>query len=174
MSAAMSSSMGRPAPSAPQRCSWRRVSEPPSPPCAAASTRWLVASLGADRVIDYTTEDFTAHAATYDVVFDAVGKTSFARCKPLLRPNGIFLATDFGPFPWNPLLAVTTRVVGTRRVLFPLPKDDQQIVRYLRERIQAGEFRPVIDRTYPLDDIAEAYRYVDTGQKVGNVVIMVA
>jgi len=134
----------------------------------------LVASLGADRVIDYTTEDFTAHGATYDVVFDAVGKTSFARCKPLLRPNGIFLATDFGPFPWNPLLALTTRVVGSRKVRFPLPKDNQQIVRYLRARREAGEFRPVIDRTYPLDDIAEAYRYVDTGQKVGNVVITVA
>jgi hypothetical protein len=96
------------------------------------------------------------------------------RCKPMLRPKGVFLATDFGPFPWNPLLARTTRVVGGRKVLFPLPKDDQQIVRYLRERLQAGEFRPVIDRTYPLDDIAEAYRYVDTEQKVGNVVITVA
>ena len=133
----------------------------------------LVASLGADHVIDYTTEDFTTHGATYDVVFDAVGKTSFARCKPLLRPKGVFLATDFGPFPWNPLLALTTRVVGSRKVLFPLPKDNQEIVKYLRERLQAGEFRPVIDRTYPLDDIAEAYRYVDTEQKVGNVVITV-
>jgi len=134
----------------------------------------LVASLGADRVIDYTTEDFTAHGATYDVVFDAVGKTSFARCKPLLRPNGTFLSTDFGPFPWNPLLALTARVVGSRKVLFALPKDNKEIVLYLRERMQAGEFRPVIDRTYPLDDIAEAYRYVDTEQKVGNVVITVA
>ncbi len=103
----------------------------------------LVASLGAHRVIDYTTEDFTADDAAYDVVFDAVGKTSFARCKPLLRPSGVFLATDFGPFPWNPLLTLTTRVVGRQNVLFPLPEDDQQIVRYLRERIQAGEFRPV-------------------------------
>jgi NADPH:quinone reductase-like Zn-dependent oxidoreductase len=133
----------------------------------------LVAGLGADRVIDYTTEDFTADGATYDVVFDAVGKTSFARCKPLLRPHGVFLATDFGPFPWNPLLALTTRVVGRRKVLFPLAKDDQQIVRYLRERMEAGEFRPVIDRTYPLDDIVAAYRYVDTEQKVGNVVVIV-
>jgi NADPH:quinone reductase-like Zn-dependent oxidoreductase len=133
----------------------------------------LVAGLGADRVIDYTTEDFTADGATYDVVFDAVGKTSFARCKPLLRPHGVFLATDFGPFPWNSLLALTTRVVGRRKVLFPLAKDDQQIVRYLRERMEAGEFRPVIDRTYPLDDIVAAYRYVDTEQKVGNVVVIV-
>jgi NADPH:quinone reductase-like Zn-dependent oxidoreductase len=133
----------------------------------------LVESLGADHVIDDTAEDFTAQGATYDVVFDAVGKTSFARCKPLLRPKGVFLATDFGPFPWNPLLALTTRVFGSRKVLFPLPKDNQGIVRYLGERIEAGEFRPVIDRSYPLDDIAEAYRYVDTGQKVGNVVITV-
>jgi NADPH:quinone reductase-like Zn-dependent oxidoreductase len=133
----------------------------------------LLASLGADRVIDSTTEDFTAGGADYDVVFDAVGKTSFARCKQLLRPHGVFLATDFGPFPWNPLLALTTRVAGSRKVRFPLPKDDQQVVRFLRERMEAGEFRPVIDRTYPLDDIVEAYRYVDAGHKLGNVVITV-
>jgi len=131
----------------------------------------LVASLGADHVIDYTTEDFTTHGATYDVVFDAVGKTSFGQCKPLLRPNGVFLATDFGPFPWNPLLALTTRVIGSRKVLFPLPKDNQEIVRYLRDQLESGEFRPVIDRTYRLEDITEAHRYVDTEQKVGNVVI---
>lgn len=131
----------------------------------------LVQGLGADRVIDYEAEDFTAHGETYDVVFDAVGKTSFARCKPLVRRRGVFLATDFGPFPWNPLLALTTRVGGSRRVLFPLPKNSQQVVRYLRDRIEAREFQPVIDRTYVLDDIVEAYRYVDTEQKVGNVVI---
>lgn len=133
----------------------------------------LVEGLGADCVIDYTAEDFTASGATYDVVFDAVGKTSFARCKPLVRPRGIFLATDFGPFPWNPLLALTTRIGGDRRVLFPLPKDNQEVVSYLRDRIEAGELRPVIDRTYALEDIVEAYKYVDTEQKVGNVVIAV-
>jgi len=133
----------------------------------------LVASLGADHVIDYTTDDFTTGGADYDVVFDAVGKTSFARCKRLLRPDGVFLATDFGPFPWNPVLALTTRVTGSRKVLFPLPKDDQNVVRYLRDRMEAGEFRPVVDRTYPLDDIVDAYRYVDTGHKLGNVVISV-
>lgn len=133
----------------------------------------LVEELGADRVIDYQTEDFTAHGATYDVVFDAVGKSSFAACKPLLRPQGLFLATDMGPFPWNPLLALTTRVGRGPRVKFPLPSDNQEIVRHLRDRIDAAEFRPVIDRTYPLDDIVEAYRYVETGQKVGNVVISI-
>jgi NADPH:quinone reductase-like Zn-dependent oxidoreductase len=133
----------------------------------------LVESLGADRVIDYTADDFTAGGHTYDVVFDAVGKTSFKRCKRLVRPGGVFLATDLGPFPWNPLLALTTRVGGSRRVLFPLPKDTQEVAGYLRDRIEAGELRPLIDRTYPLDDIVEAYRYVETGQKVGNVVITV-
>ena len=134
----------------------------------------LVEGLGAERVIDYESTDFTADGATYDVVFDAVGKTSYARCKPLVRPGGVFAATDLGPFPWNPLLAVTTRVAGSRRVLFPMPKDDQQVMTYLRDRIEAGELRPLIDRTYELDDIVEAYRYVDTEQKVGNVVIRVA
>lgn len=133
----------------------------------------LVEDLGADRVIDYQTEDFTTHGATYDVVFDAVGKSSFAACKPLLRPNGLFLATDLGPFPWNPLLALTTRLGRGPRVKFPLPTDDKDIVRYLSDRVEAAEFRPVIDRTYQLDDIVEAYRYVETGQKVGNVVITI-
>jgi NADPH:quinone reductase-like Zn-dependent oxidoreductase len=131
----------------------------------------LVEGLGADRVIDYTTDDFTAVGSTYDVVFDAVGKTSFAQCKQLVRPGGVFLATDLGPFPWNPLLALTTRVVGSRRVMFPLPKDDADVIAYLTDRVRSGDFRPVIDRTYPLDDIVEAYRYVETEQKVGNVVV---
>jgi NADPH:quinone reductase-like Zn-dependent oxidoreductase len=133
----------------------------------------LVEGLGADRVVDLTTDDFTAQGETYDVVFDAVGKTSFATCRPTIRPGGVFLATDVGPFPWNPLLALTTRF-SRRRVLFPLPKDDREVVTHLRDRIAAGEFRPVVDRTYPLDEIVDAYRYVDTGQKLGNVVIRVA
>jgi NADPH:quinone reductase-like Zn-dependent oxidoreductase len=133
----------------------------------------LVEGLGADRVIDYTAEDFTAGGDTYDLVFDAVGKTSFAQCKRLLRPGGVYESTDLGPFPWNPLLALTTRVGGTRRVLFPLPRDNQEVVGYLRDRIEAGELRPLIDRTYVLGDIVAAYEYVETGLKVGNVVITV-
>ena len=133
----------------------------------------LVEGLGAERVIDYTSTDFATDGATYDVVFDAVGKTSYARCKPLVRPGGVFVATDIGPFPWNPLLAVTTRVAGSRTVMFPMPKDDHEVITYLRDRIEAGEFRPVIDRTYPLENIVEAYRYVETEQKIGNVVILV-
>lgn len=134
----------------------------------------LVTGLGARRVIDDATEDFTAVDDTYDLVFDAVGKTSYARCKSLVRPGGVFAATDVGPFPWNPLLAVITRIAGRRRVVFALPKDNREVMTYLRERIVSGEFRPVVDRTYSLDDIVEAYRYVETEQKVGNVVIRVS
>jgi NADPH:quinone reductase-like Zn-dependent oxidoreductase len=131
----------------------------------------VVEALGADRVIDYETEDFTAPGATYDVVFDAVGKTSFSRCKPVIRAGGCFLATDVGPFPWNPLLALTTRLGADRRVMFPLPKDDLEVATFLRDRLAGGEFTPLLDRTYSLDEIVDAYRYVETGQKLGNVVI---
>jgi NADPH:quinone reductase-like Zn-dependent oxidoreductase len=101
----------------------------------------LVKGLGADRVVDYTTQDFTRDEQTYDLVMDAVGKSSFGRC---------------------------------RRVLFPLPlRPDQEIARYLEGLLESGAFRPVIDRRYPLDQIVEAYRYVETGRKIGNVVITV-
>lgn len=134
----------------------------------------LVAGLGAGRVIDYLTEDFTAGDATNDVVFDAIGKTAYSRCRPLVRPVGVFAATDVGPFPWNPLLALTTRLGGRRRVVFALPKSNREVMTYLRDRLASREFRPVVDRTYPLDDIVGAYRYVETEEKVGNVVICVA
>jgi NADPH:quinone reductase-like Zn-dependent oxidoreductase len=134
----------------------------------------LVKGLGADRVVDYTAEDFTKDEQTYDVVLDAVGKSSFARCKRLLKPRGIYLSTEFGPFPQNPILALVTPLLRGRRVMFPIPKDDQDIVRYLRGLLESGAFTPVIDRRYPLDEIVEAYRYVETGQKVGNVVITLA
>jgi NADPH:quinone reductase-like Zn-dependent oxidoreductase len=134
----------------------------------------LVRGLGADRIIDYTVEDFTKDEQTYDVVFDAVGKSSFGRCKRLLKPRGIYLSTDLGPLSSNPLLALITRLSGGKKVMFPIPpKHDRQGMRHLKEMIESGAFRPVIDRRYPLDQIVEAYRYVETGQKIGNVVISV-
>ena len=134
----------------------------------------LVKDLGADRVIDNTAEGFTSDEQTYDVVFDAVGKSSFGRCKRLLKPRGIYLSSDLGPLSQNPLLALITPLPGGKKVMFPIPpKHDQQGVRQFRDLIQAGTFRPVIDRRYPLDQIVEAYRYVETGQKIGNVVISV-
>jgi NADPH:quinone reductase-like Zn-dependent oxidoreductase len=133
-----------------------------------------VKGLGADRVVDYTTQDFTQDEQRYDTVFDAVGKSSFGRCKQLMKPRGVFIATDLGPLSQNPFLALITRLGRGRRVRFPLPRNEPEIVRYLKDLIESGQFKPVIDRRYPLDQIVEAYRYVETGQKVGNVVISVA
>jgi NADPH:quinone reductase-like Zn-dependent oxidoreductase len=131
----------------------------------------LVRGLGADRVIDYTTQDFTRDDQTYDVVLDSVGKSSFGQCKRLLKPGGIYISSELGPLAQNPLLAVIAPLHGGKKVLFPIPKHDQQMIGYLRELLESGKFTPVIDRTYPLDQIVEAYRYVETGQKTGNVVI---
>jgi NADPH:quinone reductase-like Zn-dependent oxidoreductase len=129
--------------------------------------------LGADRVIDYTAQDFTKDPQTYDVVLDAVGKSSFGRCKRLLKPGGIYLSSDLGPLSQNPILALITPLVGGKRVMFPIPKDDQEMARYLKGLLESGAFKPVIDRRYRLDQIVEAYTYVETGQKIGNVVISV-
>ena len=131
-------------------------------------------SLGADRVIDYTQEDFTSESETYDVVFDAVGKTSFRRCKDVLKPGGTYLHTDLG-FLWqNPILALLTARIGTKKVLFPLPRYTKQDVLFVKDLIETGKFRAVIDRRYPLERVVDATRYVDTEQKTGNVVLTVS
>ena len=133
----------------------------------------LVRGLGADRVIDLESVDFTQDNHRYDVVFDAVGKTSLGRVKQLLKPRGLFLTTDLGPWSQNLVLPAATRFSRGRRVMFPFPIETQEIVEYLNDRIADGRFRPVVDRHFSLDQIVEAYRYVETGQKVGNVVITV-
>ncbi len=133
----------------------------------------LVAGLGADKVIDYSTGDFDGHSEVYDVVFDAVGKSSFGRCKRLLKPGGIFMSTGPGPGYLNLILPVVTPLLGGKKVLFAYPHFDRAALGYLRDLLESGEFTPVIDRQYALDQIVEAYRYVETGQKVGNVVISV-
>jgi len=131
----------------------------------------LVRGLDADRVIDYTAEDFTKDEQTYDVVLDSVGKSSFSQCKRLLKPGGIYISSGLGPLAQNPFLALIAPLTGGKKVLFPRPKHDQEMVGYLKELIESGKFKPIIDRTYQLDQIVEAYRYVETGQKTGNVVI---
>ena len=134
----------------------------------------LVKGLGADRVIDYTAEDFTRDEHTYDVVLDAVGKSSFGRCRRLLRPRGIYLSTDLGPLSQNPVLALVTPLFGRRKAMFPIPRRaDRELARDLWELVESGAFRPLVDRRYPLDQIVEAYRYVESGRKVGNVVVTV-
>jgi NADPH:quinone reductase-like Zn-dependent oxidoreductase len=131
----------------------------------------LAGSLGAVRAIDYTREDFTRDKRRYDIVFDAVGKSSYRRCRRLLEPRGVFLFTDLG-FLWHvPLLALLTRFVGKRRVMIPIPRPTGQDVRLLAELVEAGDFAPVIDRSYPFEEIVEAYRYVGTGEKTGNVIL---
>jgi NADPH:quinone reductase-like Zn-dependent oxidoreductase len=133
----------------------------------------LVTSLGADEVIDYGREDFTQHDGTYDVIFDAVGKTSFRRCRRLVKRGGIFIETDLG-FLWHvPFLALFSRWFGSKRVTLPIPKYSKEDVLFLKELIEAGKYRAVIDRCYPLEQVVEATRYVETGQKTGNVVLLV-
>jgi NADPH:quinone reductase-like Zn-dependent oxidoreductase len=106
----------------------------------------LVRGLGADRVIDYTATDFTKDEQSYDVVLDAVGKSSFSRCKRLLKPRGIYLSSDLGRLSQNPVLALITPLSGGKRVMFPIPKHDQGMVTYFKELSESGEFKPVIDR----------------------------
>ncbi|MGA2211581.1 MAG: NAD(P)-dependent alcohol dehydrogenase [Acidimicrobiales bacterium] len=136
----------------------------------------LVQSLGADEVIDYTVEDFTRNGQMYDVIFDAVGKHSFRRCRRSLVRGGIYSVADLG-FLWqNPLVALVTSVIGTKRVKLPLERrpDPRKDVLLLKELIEAGSYRAVIDRCYSLSQIVEASEYVETGQKTGNVVLTIA
>lgn len=133
----------------------------------------LVRGLGADRVIDRDAVDFTKDDHQYDVVFDAVGKSSIGRCRSLLRLRGLFLTTDLGPWSQNAFLPMVTGLSRGRRVMLPTPIENQEIVEYLGERIASGRFRPLVDRRYPFEQIVEAYRYVETGQTIGNVIITV-
>jgi NADPH:quinone reductase-like Zn-dependent oxidoreductase len=129
----------------------------------------LAKSLGAGRVIDYTKEDFTKNGETYDVIFDAVGKHSFSRCKGSLKSGGAYVATDGFR---NLFLQLWTSRIGDRKVLFPIPPHyTKKNVLFLKELLDAGKYRAVIDRCYPLDDVVEATKYVETEQKTGNVVL---
>jgi NADPH:quinone reductase-like Zn-dependent oxidoreductase len=133
----------------------------------------LVRSLGADRVIDYTQEDFTKNGETYDVIFDAVGKHSFRRCRRSLKPNGQLFETDLG-FMWHvPPLALVTRWVGDKRLRLTVPQYTKEDVLFVKRLMEAGEYQAVIDRTYPLEQVVEATKYVETGEKTGNVVLTV-
>ncbi len=135
--------------------------------CAAENSE-LVRSWGADKIIDYKTEDFTKDEERYDYVFDAVGKSSFVKCKPLLKKNGIF--TSSGGFE-NLFWALITKLSGGKKVLFVPPKDINSTLGFIKDLVEKGSFKPVIDRKYPIDKIAEAFKFVATGQKIGNVII---
>ena len=127
-------------------------------------------SLGADEVIDYLNEDFTKNGQTYDVILDAVGKLSFRRTRRSLKAGGLWVATDgLHNFLWG---AWTSRI-GDRKLIFDVEWPTKEDILLFKQLVEAGEYRAVIDRTYSLDDVAEAHRYVETMQKTGNVVITV-
>lgn len=134
----------------------------------------LVKSLGADTVIDYQTQDFTNTKNKFDFIFDAVGKSSFGQCKPLLTEKGIYVSTELGKNGENIFYALTSPFFGGKKLLFPIPSITKKDVIFLKELFQKGEFNPVIDRHYKLDQIVEAYKYVESGQKTGNVILKIA
>lgn len=132
-----------------------------------------VRSLGPHKIIDYKKEDFTRLEERFDLVFDAVGKSRFKFCKRILKPRGIYISTELGPRGENIFLALWTSVFSKKKLLFPLPVARRSDLEYIKSLYESGQFKPLIDRQYPLDSIVEAHKYVETGMKVGNVVISI-
>jgi NADPH:quinone reductase-like Zn-dependent oxidoreductase len=130
----------------------------------------LMRSLGADEVVDYLREDFTKNGQVYDVIVDAVGKYAYTKCRSSLRPGGIFVATDRLR---NLVLRYWTRWFDSRKVVFRVEWPTRDDLLFYKSLIEAGEYRAVVDRTYPLEDVVEATRYVESWQKTGNVVLTV-
>lgn len=127
----------------------------------------LVKSLGADRIIDYKKEDFTKDREQYDFILDSIGRSTFAKCKPLLKKKGIYSSAG----GMNLLLVLITPLLGGKKVVFAPPKNLKGFLSFIKDLLEKGKFKPVIDRKYPLDKIVEAFSYVASGQKIGNVII---
>jgi NADPH:quinone reductase-like Zn-dependent oxidoreductase len=138
--------------------------------CSTANLEW-VKSLGADRVIDYTQEDFTQNGESYDVIFDTVGKASYSGCLRSLKKDGIYLQAVAAP--GIGLRMKWTSMTSSKNLVGGGPPPNSADLVFLQELVEAGKIRPVIDRCYPLEQIVEAHRYVDKGHKKGNVVITV-
>jgi NADPH:quinone reductase-like Zn-dependent oxidoreductase len=131
----------------------------------------LVKSLGADKVIDYTQEDFTKSGEIYDIIFDTVGKSSVLRSKRSLKKEGLYLFTTFGLPKLFPMLWLS--MTSSKKALIGIIEDRAEELIFLKELIEAGKITSVIDRRYPLEQAAEAHRYVESGHKKGQVVITV-
>ncbi len=131
----------------------------------------LVKSLGADEVIDYRRVDFTETDGRYNFILDAVGKSTFAKCKHLLVPKGVYISSELGPNFQNVYLPLITQLTGGKRVVFPIPSNSQRTLNLMNELLTKGAFKAVIDRRYPMDAIQEAYYYVERGEKTGNVIV---
>ena len=133
----------------------------------------LVKELGADTVVDYQTQDFTQTKNKFEFIFDAVGKSSFGQCKPLLTEKGIYISTELGKNGENLFFALTTPLWRGKKLLFPIPSISKSDVIFLKELSEKGQYKPVIDKKYTLDQIVEAYKYVESGQKTGNVILKI-
>ena len=131
----------------------------------------MVRSIGADQVVDYTQEDFTKRGEVYDVIFDVVGKISFSRCERSLKQNGTYLLANPGS---QMIQGLWTRMTSSKKVVMQTSSPTIEDLVFLRELIEAGKIKSVIDRSYPLEQIVEAHRYVEKGGKLGNLVITVA
>lgn len=133
----------------------------------------LIRSLGAHKIYDYTKEDFTSDTEKYDFIFDSVGKSTFGKCKPLLKEKGIYISSELGPYSQNIFYALFSGFFA-KKVIFPVPYSTQKTIPYISKLLTEGKLKPVIDREHVLDDIASAYNYVISGQKTGNVLINVS
>ena len=129
----------------------------------------LLKDLGADKVVDYEKEDFTKDTSTYKYIFDAVGKSTFGKCKPLLENRGAYLSSELGPNAENLYLPFLT-FFSKKKNIFPIPSKPKRSILYLNQMLKEGKFKAVIERRYGLKDIQEAYTYVASGQKTGNVI----
>ena len=141
---------------------------------AVANKRNLkkVKELGANKVFNYEKEDFTeVDTEKYDFIFDAVGKSSFKKCKPLLVENGIYISSELGPNNENPFLAIRSKFFGKKKVIFPIPSDIVASIEKTKQLMIEDKFKPLIDRSFRLEQIVEAYKYVNSGQKIGNVIL---
>jgi NADPH:quinone reductase-like Zn-dependent oxidoreductase len=132
----------------------------------------LISSLGANKVIDYLKEDFTTMEESYDFIFDAVGKSSFFKCKKLLKPGGMYISTELG-FMWQNIFLPLFTLFSSKKVKFPIPVDKKEDIIFFKSLVETGKYKAIIDKRYPFDQIIEATRYVETGEKTGNVVIQV-
>ena len=130
----------------------------------------LIKSLGADKLLDYTKEDFTDSNDKYDFVFDTVGKSTFGRCKSLLKEKGVYISSELGPYYQNIFYPLLTSM-SSKKVIFPIPFGKHKTIPYISNHLKANTFKPVIDREYLLEDISKAYEYVISGEKTGNVLI---
>jgi NADPH:quinone reductase-like Zn-dependent oxidoreductase len=133
----------------------------------------LLKTLGADEIINYEKKDFTKKAAQYDYIFDAVGKSTFGKCKPLLKPNGVYISSELGPWFQNIYFALMSKIRKGKKVVFPVPYDAKTSVFLVKQLMEENKLKPLIDKTYALEEVGDAFKYVSAGQKTGNVAITV-